>query len=240
MVFSGSAVVDKDNTSGFGTRRNPAMVAIYTSAYPDDQEQSLAYSTDRGRTWTKYAGNPVLDNAAREFRDPKVYWYAPERKWVMAVVHGRRAQGPLLQLAGPQALDADERVRPRRRDRRRLGVPGPVPARGRRRPAQAQVGARRQHQPRRHRRRLGGPVLRRRLRRHDASPPTTRAPTRRPPATCSQDFEGADYGAWTTTGTAFGSGPAHGTLPGQQTVSGFEGERLANSFHRLRRLAGAR
>ena len=57
-IFSGSAVVDHENTSGFGTRQEPAMVAIYTSAYPDDQEQSLAYSTDRGRTWTKYAGQP--------------------------------------------------------------------------------------------------------------------------------------------------------------------------------------
>jgi fructan beta-fructosidase len=85
-IFSGSAVVDEHNTSGFGTRRNPAMVAIYTSAYPDDQEQSLAYSTDRGRTWTKYAGNPVLDDADREFRDPKVFWYEPGGEWRMVVV----------------------------------------------------------------------------------------------------------------------------------------------------------
>ena len=48
--------------------------------------------------------------------------------------------------------------------------------------------------------------------------------------TSSQDFEGADYGSWTATGTAFGNGPAHGTLPGQQAVSGFEGNGLANSF----------
>ena len=84
-IFSGSAVVDKQNTSGLGTRRDPPMVAIYTSAYPDDQEQSLAYSIDRGRTWTKYSGNPVLDDADREFRDPKVFWYEPEQKWVMVL-----------------------------------------------------------------------------------------------------------------------------------------------------------
>ena len=59
-IFSGSAVVDHGNTSGFGTGSEPPLVAIYTSAYPSDQAQSLAYSTDRGRTWTKYAGNPVL------------------------------------------------------------------------------------------------------------------------------------------------------------------------------------
>ena len=85
MVFSGSAVVDYDNTSGFGTADNPAMVAIFTAAKPGNQSQALAYSLDRGRTWTRYAGNPVLDIGSGEFRDPKVFWYAPEHKWVMAV-----------------------------------------------------------------------------------------------------------------------------------------------------------
>jgi quinol monooxygenase YgiN len=79
MVFSGSAVVDWNNTTGFGTKKNPPMVAIYTSAYKDGgkQAQSLAYSTDRGRTWTKYQGNPVIDIGSKNFRDPKVQWYAP-------------------------------------------------------------------------------------------------------------------------------------------------------------------
>jgi fructan beta-fructosidase len=85
-IFSGSAVVDQRNTSGFGTDRDPPMVAIYTSAYPDGQAQSLAYSTDRGRTWTKYAGNPVLRDAEREFRDPKVFWHEPAGEWRMVVV----------------------------------------------------------------------------------------------------------------------------------------------------------
>ncbi len=82
LIFSGSAVVDKDNTAGFGAG---AMVAIYTSARPNSQAQSLAYSLDHGRTWTKYAGNPVLDIGSSEFRDPKVFWYAAGHKWVMAV-----------------------------------------------------------------------------------------------------------------------------------------------------------
>ena len=86
MVFSGSAVVDYGNTSGLGTVANPAMVAIYTAAKPGNQSQALAYSTDKGRTWKRYAGNPVLDIGSGEFRDPKVFWYAPENKWVMAVV----------------------------------------------------------------------------------------------------------------------------------------------------------
>src|SRR3954454_11231478 len=84
-IFSGSAVVDYGNTSGFGTADNPPMVAVYTAAKPGNQSQALAYSLDRGRTWTRYAGNPVLDIGSGEFRDPKVFWYAPEHKWVMAV-----------------------------------------------------------------------------------------------------------------------------------------------------------
>ena len=78
--------MDYGNTSGFGTVANPAMVAIYTAAKPGNQSQALAYSTDKGRTWKRYAGNPVLDIGSGEFRDPKVFWYAPENKWVMAVV----------------------------------------------------------------------------------------------------------------------------------------------------------
>jgi len=92
MAFSGSAVVDSANTSGFGNRPDASpLVAIYTSHYTleDDsinQAQSLAYSTDGGDTWTKYEGNPVLDHPDPDFRDPNVFWYAPEQKWVMAVV----------------------------------------------------------------------------------------------------------------------------------------------------------
>jgi len=85
MAFSGSAVVDHNNTSGFGTADNPPMVAIYTGHQSDNQSQHIAYSTDRGRTWTLYEGNPVLDIDRANFRDPNVLWYAPEEKWVMVV-----------------------------------------------------------------------------------------------------------------------------------------------------------
>jgi len=84
LVFSGSAVVDKDNTSGLGTKANPPLVAIYTSAKPGSQSQSLAYSTDGGLTFTKYG--TVLDIGSAEFRDPKVFWYAPANEWRMVVV----------------------------------------------------------------------------------------------------------------------------------------------------------
>ena len=92
-VFSGSAVVDKDNTAGFG---RDAIVAFYTSAKPtpwgDAQMQSIAYSTDGGKTFTKYAGNPVLTSAERDFRDPKVFWYAPGKHWVMILAVGQQMQ----------------------------------------------------------------------------------------------------------------------------------------------------
>lgn len=84
-IFSGSAVVDSLNTAGFGTN---AIVAFYTSASDrNGQIQCLAYSTDNGRTFTKYEKNPVLVpfDGLRDFRDPKVFWYAPDKKWVMVV-----------------------------------------------------------------------------------------------------------------------------------------------------------
>lgn len=91
-IFSGSAVVDIKNTSGLGTVENPAMVAIYT--YHDPvleksgsnafQSQGIAYSTDKGRNWTKYSGNPVLKSSGiKDFRDPKVFWHDESGKWIM-------------------------------------------------------------------------------------------------------------------------------------------------------------
>lgn len=87
MIFSGSCVVDSFNSSGFGKDGKIPMVAIYTGHTEGvNQSQHLAYSLDHGRSWTKYSGNPVIDLKKRDFRDPKVFWYAPQRKWVMAVM----------------------------------------------------------------------------------------------------------------------------------------------------------
>ncbi|WP_187264416.1 glycoside hydrolase family 32 protein [Pontibacter beigongshangensis] len=94
MIFSGSAVVDVNNTSGLGTKDNPAMVAIYTyhdmegerAGRIDYQTQGIAYSLDNGRTWEKYAKNPVVKNPGiRDFRDPKVSWYEAGKKWIMTL-----------------------------------------------------------------------------------------------------------------------------------------------------------
>jgi len=87
-IFSGSAVVDKSNSSGFGTNGAPPLVAVYTSHNQvaakakkiDHENQSIAYSIDNGITWNKYAQNPVLKNPGiTDFRDPKIMWYEAQK-----------------------------------------------------------------------------------------------------------------------------------------------------------------
>jgi fructan beta-fructosidase len=90
MIFSGTSVIDKNNTSGLCEGKN-CMIAIYTSNVHKDnqgltQHQSLAYSNDKGRTWKRYDKNPIVDIQRKDFRDPKVFWYEPQQKWVMATV----------------------------------------------------------------------------------------------------------------------------------------------------------
>jgi fructan beta-fructosidase len=93
-IFSGSAVVDKHNTTGLGKNGQVPLVAIFTHHDPIGEKagtntfqyQSLAYSLDEGKSWEKYSGNPVLKNPGiRDFRDPSVQWYAPQKKWVMTL-----------------------------------------------------------------------------------------------------------------------------------------------------------
>jgi fructan beta-fructosidase len=86
MIFSGSAVFDSKNTSSLGQKNAPPMVAIYTGDGHKKQTQNLASSVDRGRTWTKFAGNPVLDLNSNSFRDPKVFWHKSTGRWIMATV----------------------------------------------------------------------------------------------------------------------------------------------------------
>ncbi len=101
MIFSGSAVVDWKNTSGFGVAGKPPLVAMYT--YHDMarekagtvpwQTQAIAYSNDRGRTWTKYAGNPVVPNPGlRDMRDPKIVWHEASQRWIMVLAAGDRVR----------------------------------------------------------------------------------------------------------------------------------------------------
>lgn len=95
-IFSGSAAVDWNNTSGFGSESSgdePPLVAIFTyhnmpaekAGRKDFQYQGIAYSNDKGRNWAKYAGNPVIPNTSgiRDFRDPKVFWHEDTKQWIM-------------------------------------------------------------------------------------------------------------------------------------------------------------
>ena len=103
-IFSGSAVFDQENTSGFGAADNPPLVAIYTyhdmdgekSGKSDFQSQAVAYSLDQGKSWIKYEGNPVLPNQGiRDFRDPKVRSIKkPDgtNQWVMTLAAKDRIQ----------------------------------------------------------------------------------------------------------------------------------------------------
>lgn len=93
-IFSGSAVVDTENTSGFGTKDNPPVIAMFTYHDPQKekdgdlafQSQAIAYSLDQGKTWTKYSANPVIENPGiRDFRDPKMVWDAAHKQWVMVL-----------------------------------------------------------------------------------------------------------------------------------------------------------
>ncbi|WP_152658590.1 glycoside hydrolase family 32 protein [Oceanobacillus sp. CFH 90083] len=91
-IFSGSAVVDKNNTSGLFESASGGLVAIFTHD-GESQQQSIAYSEDKGRTWIKYEGNPVIPNTKiKDFRDPKVSWHEDSKKWVMALACGDHIQ----------------------------------------------------------------------------------------------------------------------------------------------------
>ena len=87
-IFSGSAVVDKNNTAGLG---KGAVVALYTSA-GENQTQSMAYSTDNGKTFTKYEGNPIIISTVPDFRDPHMFWNEDIKKWNMILAAGQHME----------------------------------------------------------------------------------------------------------------------------------------------------
>jgi levanase len=231
-IFSGSVVVDKDNTSGLGTAKTPAMVAIYTRAARAccRQAQALAYSTDGGLTWKQYAGNPVLDIGSGEFRDPKVFWHQPTKRWVMVVALGQERR--LSFYSSPNLKDWTH-----------LSDFGPANAAGGawECPDLFQLAV--DGDPRHLKWVLlvnvqqgaiaGGSGAQYFVGEFDGT--SFRAenvgPYSPPGGDLTQGFEDAGYGAWTTTGNAFGDGPAHGALPGQSPVIGFVGSGLANSFN---------
>jgi sucrose-6-phosphate hydrolase SacC (GH32 family) len=232
MIFSGSAVIDWKNTSGFGKDGKPPMVAIYTGHRDKHQDQQIAYSNDRGRTWTKYEKNPVLDIGLADFRDPKVFWHEPTSRWVMVVAIPVERK---VHLYASKDLKSWEKLSD-------FGPAGavsgiwecpdlfPVPVEGARGTTKwmliVNVGS---DAP------AGGSGCQYFVGDFDGtrfvadvSPNAVKEEV--PNGKLIADFEGADYAGWKVEGDAFGPGPAKGALKGQQPVGGFRGAGLVNSY----------
>jgi sucrose-6-phosphate hydrolase SacC (GH32 family) len=235
MIFSGSAVVDWKNTSGFGKDGKPPLVAIYTGYRTNDnlQFQCIAYSNDKGRTWTKYSGNPVLNLNSKEFRDPKVQWHEPTKRWVMtvslSVEHKVQFYGSsnlkdwaLLSEFGPAGATAGVWECP---DLFEL----PVEGTGEKRWALVvNIGSGSV---------AGGSGGQYFIGQFDgtkfvADTDSILRPTPEfvPDGKVLADFEGDNYGGWQVAGDAFGPGPVKGKFANQNPVDGYHGERLVNSF----------
>lgn len=243
LIFSGSAVIDWNNTSGFGKDDQPAMVAIYSyhdlakeqAGLEDDfQTQGIAYSIDKGRTWTKYKGNPVLGNPGiRDFRDPKVIWHEDSQQWVMALavldhlmIYGspNLKEWSLLSEFGKDLGSHD-------------GVwecPDLFPLKDETgkehwvlilnmNPGNPNGGSGTQYF-------IGDFDGKEFKVNEDFMKLLETLPAKTPEGIVYEDFENG-YANWTVEGTAFGKQPAKGTFPNQQKVTGFEGNGLANSFN---------
>jgi sucrose-6-phosphate hydrolase SacC (GH32 family) len=233
MIFSGSAVVDWKNTSGFGKNGAPPLVAIYTGHYTKKplQNQHIAFSNDRGRTWTKFEGNPVLDIGDKDFRDPKVFWHEPTKKWIMTV-----------------AWPVEKKIRfyssPDLKQWTHLSDFGPAGStqgiwecpdlfpleiqngRGSRWALIVNVGSGAV---------AGGSGCQYFIGNFDGKEFTLDPsypqpqPEFIPNGKILADFENG-YANWERTGDAFGDAPARGTLPNQQAVDGFRGQALVNTY----------
>ena len=233
FVFSGSVVYDRMNSSGLGTAANPPLVAIYTSAQkapPGIQEQALAYSTDGGLTWTKYAGNPVLNINSTNFRDPHVFWYAPLKSWVMVVALSD--QHKVSFYTSPNLKDWTHQS-----DFGPAGAVGgvwetptivPLYVNGNRKslkwvlvvglnPGAIAGGSGDQY--------FVGSFNGNAFTSDESGTYTP------PPGTTYAGFDTGTYAPWTTTGDAFGAAPATGALPGQSPVTGFVGTGFVDSFN---------
>lgn len=238
QIFSGSIVVDYENTSGFGYGPDgaPPVVAIYTANIPPlngepyDQEQALAYSHDGGMTWTTYGENPVLDIDDPEFRDPKVFWQdnpGDDDYWVMGVARplNRAAEfyksydlkdwsflssfGPANAVGGIwEVPDLIEMTVENTGETKYLLIQNLNPG-----------GI------------AGGSAAQYFIGDWDGVT-FTADNVRTAGGPCDVVFEGFEsgYDGWTVEGTAFGSGPASGGIGSQQAVVGFDGAGLVNSF----------
>jgi sucrose-6-phosphate hydrolase SacC (GH32 family) len=236
MIFSGSAVIDWKNSSGFGKDGQPPMVAIYTGYRTNDnvQFECIAFSNDKGRTWTKYSANPVINLNSKDFRDPKVQWHEPTKKWIMTVslsaehkvcFYGSTnlKEWTLLSKFGPAGATGGVWECP---DLFELPVQGTNEKRWvlavNINPGSIAGGSGGQYF-------IGEFDGTRFVADKDMLGKS--ASEFVPEGKLIADFEGETYGDWKTTGDAFGPGPAKGKFPNQNPVDGYKGERLVNSFY---------
>ena len=202
-VWSGSIVNDATNSSGLGTAANPPLVAVYTSAVKATgvQRQSIAYSIDAGTTWTKYAGNPVLDIGSHNFRDPKVFWFPATHDWRMVVALSDQHKVAIYSSPDLKSWTEKSEFGPDGVTSAVWECPDLFPmnldgnANDVRWVLSVNVAARAEYF-------VGA---------FDGTTFTSQEPTYTPPTgTVLADFEGSTYGpGWTTAGTAFGAGPVH-------------------------------
>lgn len=239
MAFSGCAVVDHDNTAGFAPAgsSSPALIAFFTGFDPTTkiQSQHLAYSLDRGRTFVPYAGNPIIDIGSTEFRDPKVFWHEPTRRWVMLVVAALRQEVWFYTSADLKTWSKVSTFGPAGSAANNIWeVPElfelpVVGASGLKRwvlIVSVNLGSI-----------WGGSGIQYFVgdfdgTRFKADASDTVDAVTPPSGDLVADFEGDLFpDGWQVSGTAFGSGPASGSLAGQQHVGGFLGRGFASSFH---------
>jgi hypothetical protein len=131
MIFSGSAVVDWKNTTGFGKEGKPPLVAIYTGHHTAKplQNQHIAYSNDRGRTWTKFAGNPCSTSVPR-ISDPQILWHESTSQWVTTIAMPTDAN-QILRFAESERLDTARLVPDRQAPSKASGSAGFIRSQGR-------------------------------------------------------------------------------------------------------------
>ena len=234
-IMSGSAVIDKKNTSGFGTQEDPPVVAAYSMLRHSDrgQMQGIAYSNDHGRTFIPYKNNPVIDIGSTSFRDPQVFWHSSSDRWIMAVtLSGQRK----VRFYSSENLKDWIHLS----DFGPAGATGgvwecpdlfPLPVDGDSSNIKWVLEV--DVQP------VGGQYF---LGSFDGKKFTMDSSFARdlenrrrkqdePSGEVIFDFENTELENWKEEGTAFHESPAEGALPKQNAVIGFKGDRLINSFH---------
>jgi sucrose-6-phosphate hydrolase SacC (GH32 family) len=220
QIFSGSMVVDWNNTSGFGKDGKPAMVAIYTGVNntTNIQDQRLAYSNDEGITWTNFEMNPVLSLGNKNFRDPKVFWHKETEKWIMVVSLGDYRRLRIYNSPNLKTWNLLQDFMPFGNQSGFWECPDlfelPVndDATDKKWVLMHSVGTHSQYF-------IG-----------DFDGEKFSWENKMPEGILIDDFENETYDSWVAEGDAFGLFTATGSRQGQQYISGFLGKKIANSF----------